>query len=249
MAPFRLRALLAGASLLVLAPVAASPAVLVELFTAHGCPFCPPADRLLNAMGTDPDLSREVVPLSFHVDYWNTRSWNDRFSDPAWTRRQKEYVLAAHASDIYTPNAVIGGTRQCNGADVGCIHAAVDAERAAPQGTVSVSASAPRGDVVEVVVNAQAPAGARGLDVMVALYESGLVTEVTGGENAHKTLHNDYVVRRLERAFRVDGDAGRTGRVKIKLDKDWVRERLGVAAFLQSPKTHEVRGAAAIALQ
>jgi hypothetical protein len=37
--------------------------------------------------------------------------------------------------------------------------------------------------------------------------------------------------------------------VKIKLGKDWVRERLGVAAFLQSPKTHEVRGAAAIALQ
>lgn len=32
---------------------------------------------------------------------------------------------------------------------------------------------------------------------MVALFESGLVTEVRSGENARRTLANDYVVRLL----------------------------------------------------
>ena len=40
--------------------------MLVELFTAQGCSSCPPADRLLTAMGSDPDLGSQVVPLAFN---------------------------------------------------------------------------------------------------------------------------------------------------------------------------------------
>jgi hypothetical protein len=229
------------------APVPARAAVLVELFTALGCPFCPPADRLLSAMGSDPDLSRQVVPLAFHVDYWNSRSWHDRFSNAAWSKRQTAYVLDAQGAGVYTPHAVIAGGRQCNGADVACIHAAVEAAAARPQGAVELSVT-PLGGEVEIAVKARAPASPRSLDVMVALYESGLSTEVKGGENANKTLHNDYVVRRLERAFRLDGDAAREGSITLRLDGEWVRGNLGVAAFLQDPKTHEVRGVTAIAL-
>jgi len=230
-----------------LAPAPGRAAVLVELFTAHGCPFCPPADRLLSALGSDPDLSRQVVPLAFHVDYWNGRSWHDRFSDAAWTRRQRDYVLDAHGTRVYTPHAVIAGSRQCNGADVACIHAAVEAVAARPQGAVALRVTA-SGGKAEVAVKAEAPSSPRSLDVMVAIYESGLSTEVKGGENAAKTLHSDYVVRRLERAFRLAGDAAREGSITLRLDGTWVRRHLGVAAFLQDPKTHEVRGAAAMAL-
>lgn len=229
------------------APAPGRAAVLVELFTAHGCPFCPPADRLLSAMGNDPELSRQVVPLAFHVDYWNSRSWRDRFSDAAWSKRQTAYVLDARGTRVYTPHAVIAGSRQCNGADVACIHAAVEAAAARPQGGVALSVTASGGEV-EVAVKARAPASPRSLDLMVALYESGLSTEVKGGENAHQTLHSDYVVRRLERAFRLAGDAAREGSITLRLDGTWVRRHLGVAAFLQDPKTHEVRGAAAMAL-
>src|SRR5437763_725217 len=77
------------------APGAAHAAVLVELFTSQGCSTCPPADRLLSAMGTDPQLQKLVVPLAFHVDYWDHDGWRDRFSDAAWTKRQAEYVRAA----------------------------------------------------------------------------------------------------------------------------------------------------------
>jgi hypothetical protein len=85
------------------------------------------------------------------------------------------------------------------------------------------------------------------LDLWVAVYETGLSTKVGAGENASRTLANDFVVRRLERALTLPGAAGSSdaGEVVLGLDKRWNRERLGVAAFLQDPKTLAIHGAAA----
>ena len=241
------RVLLAAVVVATLTASVGDAAVLVELFTAQGCSSCPPADRLLTAMGSDPDLGKQVVPLAFHVTYWNTDAWTDRFSDMAWTKRQKEYVIAAGGERIATPQMVIAGGAQCVGSDVACIKAGVEAAQAKPQGAVSV-VPAVRGGEVAVTVTAQAPVGQKSLDVMVALYENGLSTDVRGGENAHKTLHDDYVVRRLQRAFKLSGDGQREQAVTLKLDPSWQRGKLGVAAFLQDPKTHQVFGAAAAPL-
>ena len=83
------------------------------------------------------------------------------------------------------------------------------------------------------------------LDLWVAVYETGLTTKVGAGENASATLHNDYVVRRLEKALTLPGTAGATdsGEVVLGLDKRWKQESLGVAAFLQDPKTMVIHGA------
>ena len=53
---------------------AATP-VVVELFTSQGCSSCPPADALLRKLAQDPN----VIPLAFHVDYWNHLGWRDPF--------------------------------------------------------------------------------------------------------------------------------------------------------------------------
>ena len=188
----------AAATAALLSAASVDGAVLVELFTAQGCSTCPPADRLLSAMGSDPDLGKQVVPLAFHVTYWNTDAWKDRFSSDAWTKRQRDYVLGAGGAQVYTPQMVVAGDAQCVGSDVKCIKRGVETASARAQGTVTVVPAPPEGNAVEVALTARLPAGQRALDVMVALFESGLDTEVSGGENAHKTLHNDYVVRRLQ---------------------------------------------------
>lgn len=238
-----------AATLALAMAVPANGAVLVELFTSQGCSSCPPADRLLIAMGKDPDLAKQVVPLAFHVDYWNRLGWRDRFSDAAWTQRQGEYARIFKAATVYTPQLVIGGGADCNGSDLRCIKRAVEAASARPaQGRIVVEL-VPAGDgAVNATVRAQAPAGATAVDVMVAVYESGLATEVKGGENARKTLHNDYVVRRLQRAFKLSGPAERNEAVALELDRDWRRPNLGVVVFLQDAKTYRVYGAATAAM-
>lgn len=60
--------------------------VVVELFTSQGCSSCPPAEAFLT------DLARQrqdVLPLAFHVTYWNNLGWKDPYSLDAATSRQR----------------------------------------------------------------------------------------------------------------------------------------------------------------
>ena len=62
--------------------------VVVELFTSQGCSSCPPANAFLN------EISRgrsDVLPLAFHVTYWDRLGWKDPFSLEAATVRQEYY--------------------------------------------------------------------------------------------------------------------------------------------------------------
>src|SRR5512137_1375315 len=68
-------------------------AVVVELFTSEGCSSCPPADELLGHLRQDLAARNiEVIPLGFHVDYWNSLGWKDRFSSADFSRRQEQYA-------------------------------------------------------------------------------------------------------------------------------------------------------------
>src|SRR5260370_28657810 len=45
--------------------------VVVELFTSQGCSSCPPAEALIHDIAGDAKLRGHVIPLAFHVDYWD----------------------------------------------------------------------------------------------------------------------------------------------------------------------------------
>ena len=48
---------------------------LIELYTSEGCSSCPPADRWLSALPASP----AIVPLAYHVDYWDRLGWRDPY--------------------------------------------------------------------------------------------------------------------------------------------------------------------------
>ena len=82
--------------------------------------------------------------------------------------------------------------------------------------------------------------------VLAVVFESGLVTEVRRGENAGRTLHDDFVVRRLEQVavLAADGPSMEEHAFSIPLEARWKQERVGVAVLLQDPVSLTMYGAA-----
>src|ERR1700674_1167395 len=99
-------------------PEARRKAVVVELFTSEGCSSCPPADALLLQLRQQSQQDgTEIIPLGFHVDYWNDLGWQDRFSSPAYSRRQEQYAHQFALDGPYTPQMVVDGSREFTGRD------------------------------------------------------------------------------------------------------------------------------------
>lgn len=229
-------AILAGLTLTMHgAPPKLGPApVVVELFTSQGCSSCPPADALIHDIANDPAMRGRVIPLSFHVDYWDSLGWRDPFSSADWTKRQALYARAMHLSSAYTPQAVINGTREFVGSNRAAMSAALEkASNEKPRTEIALSARR-EGNSLVANIHATVPAND---DLMLAIVEDGVTTKIKHGENAGRTITNDAIVRKLIRV------TGRTT-VTVPLDSAW--HNVGAAAFVQDRATLAI-GAAAFA--
>jgi len=217
--------------------------VLVELFTSQGCSSCPPADRMLAEIAAQPLGERAVIPLAFHVDYWNYIGWTDPFSSADWSARQRRYGTAFGNGRIYTPELVIAGAVDCGGTDGSRLRKLVAAAAAEPErATVELQPAARSAGSWPVTVKAQrrAEPGAPAAEVLLAVYENGLETPVSRGENASRQLHNDRVVRRLVRAATLPAGGGNAEqRVEVPIDPKWGMD-VGLVAFVQEPSTLRV---------
>lgn len=76
----------------------------IELYTSEGCSSCPQADQWLSTFKGKP-----VVAQAFHVSYWDSMGWVDRFATPAHTKRQEEVAKINKLNDIFTPQVVRNG--------------------------------------------------------------------------------------------------------------------------------------------
>jgi len=222
-------------------------AVVLELFTSQGCSTCPPAEDLLARLAREPQWQGRLVPLELHVDYWNRLGWRDPFSSRDWSERQRQYEVALGKPSVYTPQLVVNGHWECVGSVEGDVRALLAAAAAETAGRLTLHIRN-EGPKLAVEVEAAPPPGReRRLDLMVAVFENGLETGVERGENARRTLREDFVLRHLERAFVVRGAARRES-VALRLEREWNVERLGVAAFLQDPATRAIVAAASAAV-
>ena len=171
-------------------------AVLLELFTSQGCSSCPPADELLRALSRDAALEGKIIPLSFHVDYWNRIGWQDPFSSADWSRRQKEYAAAFRQGRVYTPQLVINGRAELVGSDERAIRREIARQIALSSKVHLWFDVARQSGGYTVTVRTEAPAELRDrLAIYAVTYENELVTKVGRGENGGRTLRNDFVVR------------------------------------------------------
>lgn len=156
---------------------AVRPPLVVELYTSEGCSSCPPADRWLSSLkGRD-----DVLPLAFHVGYWDRLGWVDRFATREITDRQYALAQAMGARNVYTPQVVVQGR------DWRRWPALPAAAGPAPMPLKLVR----DGDRVTAEIGA---AAGRWVGYWAVL-EDGHRSRVSAGENRGETLAHDHVVR------------------------------------------------------
>ena len=160
---------------------------LLELFSSEGCSSCPPAERWVSDMRTRPELWKSVVPVVFHVDYWDGLGWKDRFASAAFTARQREYARSWGSDSVYTPGFVVNGAEW-----KGWFHG-----QALP---ASTSTSAGRLEAVSTnqidwaLSFSPGQGGHNGpVEFNVALLGFGRQSDVQAGENRGRKLAHDFV--------------------------------------------------------
>ena len=162
---------------------------LIELFTSEGCSSCPPAEKWLSGLKSNQDLWKKIIPVAFHVDYWDHLGWRDRFAKPEFTSRQQHYAAAWGGDSVYTPGFVLNGKEWRNwfgGNAVPTISTKV--------GVLRVSLGDGGKLTATFVPEAAKP---RALALNVALLGNDLVSDIKRGENSGRKLRHDFVVLEL----------------------------------------------------
>lgn len=219
-------------------------AVVVELFSSQGCATSPEAELLFSRLGRgDFNLEVTVTLLAYHVDYWDYMGWKDPFGSSLWTVRQKAYVEALKLDTMFTPQVVVQGKAQCLGNDEEALLSCIASAPPPPHPTFQATFERPAPESLQVSLTGalRSKVDSRGADIMVALYENGLVTDCTKGENKGRVLVNDFVVRRLEKLCSVKDIAAKKtvkGTVNFSLWEGFNGSKCGVAAFVQNGSHH-----------
>jgi hypothetical protein len=221
--------------------------VLVELFTSEGCSSCPPADALLSRLGrTQPVHGADLIVLEEHVDYWDRLGWKDPFSSEAATGRQYEYGQAFGGNQVYTPQMVVDGRAEFLGSSESEALKAIRTAGSTPKPSVSLSWA--DGDTLAIhvetlknVSNGDAP------QVVLAIAENMLHSDVKRGENAGRALEHNGVVRQLTAVEKIaSGPTGFSATISVHAAREWNRANLRAVVFVQERRSHHVLAAAAI---
>lgn len=200
---------------------------LLELYTSEGCSSCPPADQWLASLPTQGINIRAVVPLAFHVDYWDQLGWVDPFAQSAFTLRQRE--RNAKSGWVYTPQFMLNGEDYRPGTRG--LQAVLSNVPAPARLKLHLDRTDARLWTAQLEAGLSSPGDSH--QVYVALYENNLVSHIQAGENARRTLHHDFVVRQLAGPFSLAAQGQLQKNLVFTLKPDWKASDLGIAAFIQ----------------
>jgi hypothetical protein len=167
---------------------AAERPVVIELFTSQGCSSCPPANAFLNEMTK---RRPDVLPLAFHVTYWDRLGWKDPFSMESATSRQERYGRR-FGDGSYTPEMVVNGTVGLVGSHREEVNAAIDRAKREQRTAADVSVSKV-GENVMITVGSGAGDG----KVLLIGFDREHITKIGRGENGGRTLTESNVVRSI----------------------------------------------------
>lgn len=206
----------------------------LELFTSQGCSSCPPADKLIGTYTS----KTNVIPLSFHVDYWDRLGWKDPFSSKEYSRRQYMYASALKA-EVYTPQLIINGQAEMVGSNAGKISSTLSkifSEK--PDATLAIQRIEPANGKINIKYNVAG--NTQNSLLNIAVIEKKTVTPVKTGENGGATLTDYNVVRNFKT---IDSIGSGENMASIDIPSSVDPKNMAVVLFLQEKGNNKITAA------
>lgn len=203
----------------------------LELFTSQGCSSCPPADAVLAkyALQNNPN----IVPLAFHVDYWDRLGWKDPFSKPEFSERQRQYVDLWNLQNSYTPQLVINGKYELVGSKENAIQNLVNQELAIKNlFNIKIKQSSLKANQLNVIFDVDE--SNQNTFCNLALVKKKESTRIKRGENRGLELTNYNIVY----DFKTVSSA--SNKASFEFSEKWLPSDFFVVAYLQNSKTGKI---------
>ena len=212
---------------------------LFELYTSEGCSSCPPADRYLSGLVKSGINNQQLIPLAFHVTYWDYIGWKDPFASASHDDRQRVIAKINHSRSIYTPQFVFNGSDyrqhklltaniQKVNQQAAVVDIILDIKKTDQRIKINMKTDSEKSDKNNIVY-------------YLVLYENKLVSQIKAGENDGETLSHNYVVRKIHGPFKQKNTStSESFKQDIKFDPEWKQYDLGVVAYAQDSATGEI---------
>jgi len=177
----------------VIRPAHADPRAVVELFTSQGCSSCPPADKIIGELSSDPS----IIALSMPIDYWDYLGWKDTLADSRFSARQRAYSRMRGDREVYTPQVVVNGSAHVIGSDLAGIESAIDkTSKSSSVMSVPVTMSLAGRQINVSVAAGKVPATEHG-EVWICSISKSVPISIGRGENRGQQITYHNVVRNL----------------------------------------------------
>lgn len=218
--------------------------VLLELYTSEGCSSCPPADHFISSLKTAGISDKQLIPVAFHVTYWDYIGWKDRFAKKQFDERQRELANKNRKATVYTPQFVLSGEDYRSYATFSEDVNKLAAEKATVALELTTQALPDRHSADRLLLNLKTDISASDVSDIgfyLLVLEDNLASDVNDGENNGEKLHHDYVVRHFLGPYYQSKPENLSSREQtIVLQSEWKREDLSVVDFAENPQTGEV---------
>jgi len=209
----------------------ATQTVLLELYTSEGCSSCPPAEAWLSRLKNSPKLWKDVVPVAFHVDYWDYLGWKDPFAAKAYSERQRDYAADWLSRSVYTPGFVLDGKEWRGWSSRG------ELLRAANKPAGVLTARSENGKQWTLHFQPTAGSASSSYDFHSALLGFELTSDVKAGENRGRKLEHDFVVLTLASIAGTNSDGAAQSTIALNPRLASAPKHLGFAAWVTASKS------------
>jgi len=209
---------------------------IVELYTSQGCSSCPRADKVLEEIA-EVYKNKNVIPLSFHVDYWDRLGWKDTFSKHEFSQRQYAYAESFKSAQVYTPQMIINGKTEFNGGNKTTAFRLIDTsikKKGVVKFTGKINELSNELSVVYTISNTQYNL----YNINVVLVKNKEKVAIKRGENSNRQILYNNIVIDLKTV-----KANKSGKVQLAKPNRYKKEEYTVILFLQEKDNGAIIGA------